>query len=449
MTEYLMLDISYVPCVYIFLLGDIATVINLEYFFGITSGINSTCSSNTESHFNPRSGLATLKYSASEFAKDASCVNDVNMEYLGYIQQYDFDVFEVEYDIVSAIICVAVNSGIIKFDDLSRVEEEPYIVTFQEQRYYHTRRVEYNYVGMTPLLCFESMSADGDLTGYNFCLVNIGDTAVLPYFTHFYGCHDCEVDAADDSYCQYFDFLVGGMFFPLPPMQPTTDDDYSYSGAQQNSAFDFVEISQTMDASVSANKVRKQGEMKRKFESEEMRKFRRHEYRQHLHFKEKKRHKPLVASPATLEQELEASADTINSLTTFHLNDTDSMSAMLDFLSHNHPRHINDLVYNAAFDATSLRQNDPQTRKELFAFCTSDRYGSCSLLTFNAYDFNRVVSEYYHSVTSMACRDTFTTTDAAWASLTNNPPTDFVQDYYACKAKPVDAIFNSMGIAAG
>ena len=89
-------------------------------------------------------------------------------------------------------------------------------------------------------------------------------------------------------------------------------------------------------------------------------------------------------------------------------------------------------------------------RADLFEFCNSETYGSCSVFTFNVFSVDdKVVSEYYYKVRYPACQDTFSASEAAWASLSDSPPTDFTQDYYACKAKPLDALFNSMGIAAG
>jgi hypothetical protein len=146
----------------------------------------------------------------------------------------------------------------------------------------------------------------------------------------------------------------------------------------------------------------------------------------------------------------EAATENPNSLSMYFLNNTvDNLSAMLDLLTRQTPVQLNALVYSAAYDAALDRNEDSAAREELFAFCTSDTYGSCSMLTFNAYDYDKQVTEYYHSVESPACRDTFSPSEQAWRALSSTPPTDLVQDYFACKAKPIDALFNSMGIAAG
>ena len=494
--------------------GDIATVLNRQYFFGITSGVNNTCAADLQSTFDVSSGLANLQYSAEKFQGDDSCKYDLIPEYVGYNSQYDFDVFELQYDMVSAIVCLAVNAGVMKFSVLTRVEERAALVYFDDHLYRFTERVNFHYTGMTPLKCFESMDPISmDFTGYNFCLLELGDTAMLPYLTHWERCDNCD-DL--DSYCQ-FDFLIGGIFFPLEPFNKYTgagDDDYFYgddddffNGGDDDdyvaptdddvapsddytddtitpsddtvtptddyvtptddyvaptddyiddtvtptddtpTGDDYIGISSfEVDYELAPEKKSARSAKKRKLETESARLARRAQF---IASNSKKRKKSHTSNNNQFSVFTTTSASGDDDLQNFYVNVTrNNMAGILELLSKYTPRELNRLVYDAAFDASYPSAN-PNERQRMFEFCQSERYGHCSMLTFNAYDEENQVSKYYHNVMEPSCRDSFTPTDETWAALSNIPPTEFTQDYYACKASPADAFFNSMGIAAG
>lgn len=502
---------------------------NRGYFFGITSGPNAVCSIDLESGFNVKNGLATVQYSAEEFFNESSCYKDVNAEYVGYNDQYDFDVFELQFDVVSAIVCMAVNAGVMEFGALTRVEEEAFYVELSDRVYLSTSRVcalllfaapaklltlqmaslhillffsqvNYHYGGMTPLRCYESVdSTTKQPTGYNFCLLNLGFSALLPFFRHWEECTCTEDDASPTSYCQYFDFLIGGVFFPIEPWQPPSadDDDDFYAddfyadddtpgymddydddgddgptvvaaGFEGNVDSDYFrkllrsgekpdEVSESTSKSLLSQSQRKP-RRKAWRESEAERKHRRELFKDKfsdsadkpdsLRFQGRQR-QTRPGAYGHFEADIEAEAD--DALPTFSLTGSrNNLAAMLDLLANHTPSDVNHLVYDAAFDASLAGlSDDPSYRSRLFSFCSSTTYGNCSILTFNAYDFEKEVSEYYHSVLNPACRDTFTPTPEAWRALSSTPPTEFTQEYYACKATHLDALFNSMGIAAG
>ena len=63
--------------------------------------------------------------------------------------------------------------------------------------------------------------------------------------------------------------------------------------------------------------------------------------------------------------------------------------------------------------------SSPQARAEMYAFCYSERYGDCSIVTFNSIDESSdstdwVVSDNFLQLRLGACADTFSTSWDEW-----------------------------------
>lgn len=61
--------------------------------------------------------------------------------------------------------------------------------------------------------------------------------------------------------------------------------------------------------------------------------------------------------------------------------------------------------------------NSPEQRREMYAFCDSDTYGPCSIVTFSSYDStypSHTVATNYYIVEYGACQDTFSTAASSW-----------------------------------
>ena len=70
------------------------------------------------------------------------------------------------------------------------------------------------------------------------------------------------------------------------------------------------------------------------------------------------------------------------------------------------------------------------------------------MVTFHLNDLNLyTVSDKYYQVNDGSCKDSFVT--AGFDTLAENPPVKLTQDYYECVARPLSAVFDSLGIAAG
>jgi hypothetical protein len=68
---------------------------------------------------------------------------------------------------------------------------------------------------------------------------------------------------------------------------------------------------------------------------------------------------------------------------------------------------------------------------------------------FNTFDdVSRSVSDFHYQVFHPACSDTFYISDDAWENL-KTPPLPLEERYFSCKPFVRDALFNSLGIAAG
>jgi hypothetical protein len=91
---------------------------------------------------------------------------------------------------------------------------------------------------------------------------------------------------------------------------------------------------------------------------------------------------------------------------------------------------INELAFTAMFTAgiygSSSAQrptfDSPAQREAMYAFCRSERYGNCSIVTFNSVDeatttTDWIVASTYHEVPTGACSDSFSSTPEAWYAL--------------------------------
>ena len=86
---------------------------------------------------------------------------------------------------------------------------------------------------------------------------------------------------------------------------------------------------------------------------------------------------------------------------------------------------LNNATYRAAFTSSYWGQqsiyhdhfNSPEYLSEIFEFCNLPLYGSCSMLTFSAFDtyvYDWAVSKYYYQLQYGACRASLTPTPENW-----------------------------------
>ena len=89
---------------------------------------------------------------------------------------------------------------------------------------------------------------------------------------------------------------------------------------------------------------------------------------------------------------------------------------------------ISDVVVESAYD-----------------FCEMDGL-RCSLVILRNFAADRQISEYYYTLTTGACVDSFSTDN--WSKLVETLPTQLEEDYVTCTEYWYDALNNSMGVAA-
>ena len=129
----------------------------------------------------------------------------------------------------------------------------------------------------------------------------------------------------------------------------------------------------------------------------------------------------------------------------------ESMQLLVELLQMRDFADTNAMAYNASWaavtDVPSPEMSTKEWREEAYDFCKV-RGKYCNVAMFNTYDFeNHFVSTYYFNIEDGACKDTFTIEN--WDKLRNNPPTELVEKYYECVATEEQALFLSIGVAAG
>jgi hypothetical protein len=212
--------------------GNPLIIFNRKYFFGLYSGLAGDCLLEGDSQYNAVDGKMTLLYSYDEFITDPICsqINDpLNM---GFQPNYDFDFFRTKIDVSSLVTCVAVNLGILHYEELDIIEGSMNTITLPNstttvsfsQRfdfrfpgkctvcqltgsrllwrphkrgnqlcfiYYTIYMSYYTYTmfvspsvavapGMAPIVCAES-----SLLNHAVCFLLIGDTLSLPIMNHY------------------------------------------------------------------------------------------------------------------------------------------------------------------------------------------------------------------------------------------------------------------------
>ena len=129
--------------------------------------------------------------------------------------------------------------------------------------------------------------------------------------------------------------------------------------------------------------------------------------------------------------------------------DTNSTLPLFELISTHGVDRINHLSYNISVDGADQTMFHPDTRKEAYEFCDLS-FGPCNVIMFNTFDDKtHSVSDFHYQVFHPACEDTFTVSNEAWDNLMESTPLPLVERYYSCKPFVFDAMFNSLGIAAG
>mmetsp|Transcript_23089 Transcript_23089/g.33818 ORF Transcript_23089/g.33818 Transcript_23089/m.33818 type:complete len:840 (-) Transcript_23089:259-2778(-) len=130
-----------------------------------------------------------------------------------------------------------------------------------------------------------------------------------------------------------------------------------------------------------------------------------------------------------------------------------SVNLLIELLNIRPFVETNAMAFNASWASTASNPTDDIYKKEwrdaAYEFCLiNGTY--CNIAMFNSFDFNNhYVSSYYYNIIDGACRDSFNIAEDDWEQLRNNPPVGLVERYYECVATPLQAIFVSIGVAAG
>jgi hypothetical protein len=110
--------------------GNPLIVFNRQYFFGLYSGLEGDCLLPGDSQYNSNDGKMSLLYSYDDFINDPICSKIAQPERLGFVSTYDFDFFRTKVDISSLVTCVAVNMGILSYDELDVIEGSTHTGTY-------------------------------------------------------------------------------------------------------------------------------------------------------------------------------------------------------------------------------------------------------------------------------------------------------------------------------
>lgn len=112
-------------------------------------------------------------------------------------------------------------------------------------------------------------------------------------------------------------------------------------------------------------------------------------------------------------------------ITGFIYFNTYDMQPMFEMSQRYSLAQINTYAYNASFVASAWGRfspnyesefNQPEYRRAVYEFCNTTNY-TCSIVTFSSFDTsitNWAVSDYYYSLPTGACHDSFSTTQEYW-----------------------------------
>ena len=129
--------------------GNPLIIFDRQYFFGLYAGLPGECLLPGDSQYSAVDGEMSLLYSRDDFVNDTICSQIADPEKMGYVPTYDFDYFRTKVDIASLITCVAVNLGVLHFEELDVIEDSTRIRKLPGSNYSVTssRRFDFRFPG--------------------------------------------------------------------------------------------------------------------------------------------------------------------------------------------------------------------------------------------------------------------------------------------------------------
>ncbi len=225
--------------------GDPVAVFNREYVTGHLSSSLGVCNASFITRFLPNEANVYLQTNYQEYLYEPICNNTVTPSLLGYRRGVNTKIFEINLDIRSLFTAIAVNLGILHFDNLVVVEGSQVLSPVGDTFYNVSQYYDPKFPGMTPFSCITTTNKR------QFCTIQVGLAFTMPILNHKgnstqlpYQCM-CEYltsDELSDRYnpCNTFEFLAGLIIWqtnkPEPLFAMLEKFDYSFE-AINNASF--------------------------------------------------------------------------------------------------------------------------------------------------------------------------------------------------------------------
>jgi hypothetical protein len=205
------------------MVGDPGTVFDRENTAGMISSIYGDCNATAISSFDS-SGKLMLSYNYQEYVDNSICYASAQPFVLGYISGVNTNQLTVKFDVRTLVTVMAVNLGILDFDQLVEIPGYSSNYTYAGTPYNVSRYFNPKYPGMSEFSCIK----DIDLKK---CIVSIGATYAIPLFNHMGQngilpqpcfCSSINVSELDNQYfpCNMFYLMSGLMFWPEAMFSP-------------------------------------------------------------------------------------------------------------------------------------------------------------------------------------------------------------------------------------
>ena len=185
--------------------------------------------------FDYSNGLLKIRYSYQQYNSSQICRNIALPEHLGYVPFIDHETFKLDIDVRSLMTVMAVNTGILGFFELQiipntyREVEIDGLVLSYDLYYFPT------FPNMAPFYCTVN-NVTGDINDSNssaICTLSIGNFQALPVFEHVGKNYEqptpCSCGSEIVSFCNYFNFLSGLIFYEFNNSEVYKDNTFGYA----------------------------------------------------------------------------------------------------------------------------------------------------------------------------------------------------------------------------
>jgi hypothetical protein len=217
--------------------GDPVVIFNREHVVGHVGSYLGVCNQSLFTRFLPGESNVYIQTSYDDYVANPVCNGTLFPPYFGHIYGVNSGTFESKLDIRSLFTAMAVNLGILDFNDIVQIQSVNSTLTVDNVAYNYSDYYDPKFPGMRPITCIYTEDRQ-------FCTIRMGLVFTIPFFHHQGNnsqlpqqciCGEISVEDLENPYsdCNVFKFIAGVTFWqtnvPDPLFRIIEYYNYSFS----------------------------------------------------------------------------------------------------------------------------------------------------------------------------------------------------------------------------